>query len=138
MATPYQDRPLDPPRANPEDRPYFEAAAKGALLVKRCMDCDRPFHYPRAHCPFCLGARTEWASSRGTGTIYSFSITRRSGPIPYAIAYVTLDEGPSMMTNIVECDLDAIECGQRVTVVFKPTNGGPPIPMFKPDSEAPV
>jgi len=64
--------------------------------------------------------------------VYSFSIARASGPVPYAIAYVTLDEGPSMMTNIVECDLDTIRCGQKVKVTFKPTEGGRSIPMFKP------
>jgi uncharacterized OB-fold protein len=67
----------------------------------------------------------------GQGTIYSFSVMRRV-PTPYAIAYVTLTEGPTMLTNIVECDLDALKIGQRVTVVFKATEHGPPIPMFKP------
>ena len=57
----------------------------------------------------------------------------RRAPVPYAIAYVTLDEGPTMMTNIVDCDLDAIRIGQAVRVVFKPTeDGGPPVPMFSP------
>jgi hypothetical protein len=56
----------------------------------------------------------------------------RRVPIPYAIAYVTLEEGVTMMTNIVDCDLDAIRIGQKVTVVFRPTEGGPPVPMFAP------
>jgi uncharacterized OB-fold protein len=56
----------------------------------------------------------------------------RRVPVPYAIGYVTLEEGVSMMTNIVDCDLDAIRIGQRVKVVFKPTDGGPPVPMFTP------
>jgi uncharacterized OB-fold protein len=56
----------------------------------------------------------------------------RRVPAPYAIAYVTLEEGVTMMTNIVDCDLDALRIGQPVTVVFKPTDGGPPVPMFTP------
>ena len=52
--------------------------------------------------------------------------------VPYAIAYVTLEEGVSMMTNIVDCDLDALRIGQPVRVVFKATEGGPPVPMFTP------
>jgi uncharacterized OB-fold protein len=51
---------------------------------------------------------------------------------PYAIAYVTLAEGPTMMTNIVDCDFDALRVGQPVAVVFKDTENGPPVPMFKP------
>jgi uncharacterized OB-fold protein len=88
-------------------------------------------YYPRALCPFCFSADTEWQTTSGTGTIYSYSVMRRVDA-PYAIAYVTLEEGVSMMTNIVDCDLDKIRIGQRVKVVFKPTDGGPPVPMFTP------
>jgi hypothetical protein len=63
--------------------------------------------------------------------VYSYSVLRRA-PIPYAIAYVTLAEGPTMMTNIVDCDLDAIRIGQAVRVNFKATEDGPPVPMFSP------
>ena len=45
---------------------------------------------------------------------------------------VSLDEGVTMMTNIVDCDFDKLKCDQAVTVVFKPTDGGPPLPMFTP------
>jgi uncharacterized protein len=132
MATPYQDRKLEAPQLNDGDAPYFEAASEGKLLVKYCNDCKEYHHYPRALCPLCFSENTEWRQAKGTGTIYSFSVTRAAGRTAYAIAYVTLDEGPSMMTNIVDCDLDAISCGQKVTVTFKPTEGGSSIPMFKP------
>ena len=56
----------------------------------------------------------------------------RRAPVPYAIGYVTLAEGPRMLTNIVDCDLDKLKCDQPVTVTFKPTDGGPPLPMFTP------
>jgi uncharacterized OB-fold protein len=51
---------------------------------------------------------------------------------PYAIAYVTLEEGPTMMTNLVDCDFDRLAIGQEVTVTFKATDGGPPVPCFRP------
>ena len=75
---------------------------------------------------------TAWEHARGTVTIYSVSVTRRAGPIPYAIAYVTLDEGVTMLTNIVDCDLDALRIGQRVQVCFKDADGGEKVPMFTP------
>ena len=80
-------------------------------------------------CPFCFSDETEWREAAGTGTIYSFSVMRRA-EMPYAIAYVTLAEGPTMMSNIVDCDLDAIRIGQRVRLVFKPAENGQPVPMF--------
>ena len=89
-------------------------------------------HYPRGICPFCLSDKVSWQEARGTGKIYTFSITRRGGPVPYCIAYVTLDEGVSMMTNIVDCDLDTIRIGQPVKVTFKKSAGGISVPMFAP------
>ena len=56
----------------------------------------------------------------------------RRAEVPYAIAYVTLEEGVTMMTNIVGADLDGIRIGQKVRVVFTPTEGGPPVPTFTP------
>jgi uncharacterized OB-fold protein len=125
------ERKYPAPAINPEIKPFFDAAAEGKLALKKCAACGQIHHYPRAICPFCASDRTEWTSASGRGTIYSFSVMRRV-PVPYAIASVTLEEGVTMMTNIVDCSLDAIRIGQRVKVVFKPTDGGPPVPMFAP------
>jgi len=124
-------RTIPAPPVNAEIKPFFDAAAAGKLLYKRCAACGEAHYYPRANCPFCGSDRTEWKDASGQGTIYSWSVLRRV-PAPYAIAYVTLAEGPTMMTNIVDCDLDRIRIGQKVKVVFKPTDGGPPVPMFTP------
>ena len=129
------ERPIPAPELNPEIEAYFEAAAEGKLLVKTCRTCDQPFHYPRAICPYCHSSDTEWREASGRGTIYSFSILRRA-PIPYAVASVALAEGPQMITNIVDCDLDSIHCDMPVRVVFKPSEGGPPVPMFTPEGDA--
>ena len=132
MATPYQERKMRDPAMNPGDEPYFQAAGEGKLLLKKCNDCGEVHHYPRALCPFCWSQKVEWVQAKGTGEIYTYSITRRGGPVPYCIAYVTLDEGPRMMTNIVDCDLDTIKIGQRVKVTFKKTDGGASVPCFAP------
>jgi uncharacterized OB-fold protein len=132
MTTPYQDRKISDPKFNFGDEPYFEAATQGKLLVKYCNGCGQHHHYPRALCPFCFSDQTVWKESAGLGTIYSYSVTRVSGPVPYVVAYVTLDEGPTMLTNIVDCDLDSIRCGQKVQVTFKHSENGTGVPMFKP------
>ena len=129
MAT--KERVIPAPPTNPETKAFWEAAGQGKLLIKKCRACGEVHYYPRAMCPFCFSADTDWLTTSGTGTIYSYSVMRRVD-VPYAIAYVTLEEGVSMMTNIVDCDLDKIRIGQRVKVVFKPTDGGPPVPMFTP------
>jgi uncharacterized OB-fold protein len=50
----------------------------------------------------------------------------------YCIAYVKLDEGVTMLTNIVDCDLDTVKVGQKVKVTFKKTEGGVSMPVFAP------
>ncbi len=128
---PAEKRAIPAPQPTQETQAFWEAASAGTLLVKKCASCAQVHHYPRAICPFCFSETTQWLPASGRGTIYSYSVMRRV-PVPYAIAYVTLEEGVSMMTNIVDCDLDTIRIGQRVKVVFKPTEGGPPVPMFTP------
>ena len=66
----------------------------------------------------------------GDGVLYSHSTMRRS-PEPYCLAYVTLAEGPTIMTNIVDSDYDKLDCGQKVQLVWKNADDGTPVPCFK-------
>ena len=120
------------PAVSPENKAFFDAAAEGKLLIKKCLACREFHHYPRSLCPHCFSGNTEWREAKGTGTVYTYSVLRRGVPEAYCIAYVTLEEGVSMMTNIVDCDLDSVKIGLKVKVVFKPSDGGPPVPMFAP------
>ena len=124
------ERQIAAPPVNPENERYFEAAKEGKLLVGKCNDCGEYHFYPRLLCPHCFSDKTEWVPAKGTGMIYSYSTMRRGVPMPYTIAYVTLDEGVSMMTNIVDCDTDAIKIGDKVRLIFKPAEDGTPVPMF--------
>ena len=79
----------------------------------------------------------EWFEASGQGTIYSCTTTRRmpgrwGGAAPFVLAYVELDEGPRLMTNIVDCDPDEIAIGDRVEAVFHPTEDGPALVRFRP------
>jgi hypothetical protein len=123
-------RRIPAPPMNVESQPFWDAAAKGTFLIKRCRACGEPHWYPRNLCPFCFSADTVWEESPGEGAIYTFSVMRRNTPVPYAIGYVTLDEGVSLLTNFVDCDLDALRIGQRVKLKWTPTEGGPPVFTF--------
>ena len=130
MTEPRPRLPLPVPQ--PESDHYWERARAHELWVMHCDDCGQSYFYPRAICPFCFSTNVKWTEAKGTGTIYTCSVTRRAGPIPYCLAYVQLDEGPRMLTNIVDCDLDAVRIGQQVKVAFKKTVGGVTLPMFTP------
>ena len=122
-------RKIPAPRVMPEAKPYWDAASAGQLLVKRCTDCGQAHHYPRDACPFCLSLATEWVQASGGGTLYTFS-TMGQGEDAYTLAYVTLDEGPTMLTNLVGPGPYA--CDQRVRVQFLPSAGGHAVPVFAP------
>ncbi|MBI3706382.1 MAG: Zn-ribbon domain-containing OB-fold protein [Proteobacteria bacterium] len=119
------------PPTNPETEMFWKAASEGRFILRKCTACGKPHWYPRAICPFCFSDKTEWQDASGRGTIYSYSVTRRAAE-PYVIAYVTLEEGPTMMTNIVDCDSKKLAIGQKVRLVFKPAAAGPPLPYFRP------
>ena len=122
-------RRIPKPMVQPDTAAYWQAADEGRLLVKRCTACGEHHHYPRDICPFCLSDATQWRDAAGTGTVYSFS-TMGQGDAAYTLAYVTLDEGATMLTNLVGGDASSWRIGQRVRVTFVPSDGGPAVPMF--------
>lgn len=124
------ERSYPDPTTNLETQHYWAAAKEGRLLVKTCNACGEAHYYPREICPHCGSTDTEWREASGKGTIYSYSVMRRT-ETPYVIAYVTLDEGVTMMTNIVDADFDAIAIGKAVEVTFRETDGGMALPVFR-------
>jgi uncharacterized OB-fold protein len=120
---------LPAPAANPETIEYWKAAKAGRLILKSCRGCGKPHFYPRSVCPFCYGTDLEWKETSGKGVVYSFSHMKAAAD-PYVMALVTLDEGPTMMTNIVDSDPQTLKIGDPVSVVFKPSEGEWPYPMF--------
>lgn len=124
-------RKLTAPVVTAESQAFFEAARAGKFTIPVCTACGKAHWYPRAICPFCASEQVEWRPASGKGTIYSFSVMRRVKE-PYAIAHVTLAEGPTMLTNIVDCDFDKLRIGQAVAVAFQDSENGPPVPVFKP------
>ena len=117
------------PVTSAESKPYWEAAKEGRLLIKHCEACGRNHWYPRALCPFCWSDKTKWLESKGEGEIYSFTVMRRA-KVPYALAYIKLDDGPTMMSNVIADDLDTLAIGQRVGVLFGDAENGGKVPVF--------
>lgn len=133
---PANDRPIEAPRPTPDAAPFWEAANEGRLLIKHCAECDRMHYPPRPFCPHCFSAGARWHECTGQGTLYAYSVVRRT-EIPYAMAYVRLAEGPIMMTNIVDTPFSALRADMDVQVVFKASVSGQLIPMFKAASPIP-
>lgn len=119
------------PAINPENQAFWAATKAGKFLLKHCKACGTAHYYPRATCPYCRSAETEWKDSSGRGVIYSFTIMRRAA-VPFIVAYVTLEEGPTIFTNLIECDAEKLAIGGRVTAAYLAGEDGLVRPVFKP------
>jgi uncharacterized OB-fold protein len=135
-----EERPPKPrpaPHPDPDSAPYWQAAHDGRLLVQRCDNCRTRQLYPRDRCISCRGPVT-WEEASGRGTVYSFTIIRQNyvrpfrDQIPYVVALVDLEEGPRVMTNIVECDPESVEIGMAVQATFEVVSEEAGIALFAP------
>jgi len=127
---------MTPPAAgagrHPRDPGVLGRREGRPLPDQRCVACKQAHWHPRAHCPF-LRRRHGLGGEPREGEVYTFSIMRKSPTGPYALGYVTLDEGPAVLTNFVGMAPDDLKIGMRVKVRFQPTEGdGPPAPVFGP------
>ncbi|MET0809147.1 MAG: OB-fold domain-containing protein [Pseudoxanthomonas sp.] len=119
------------PQPTPETEAFWKAANERRLLLKQCRITGKAFFYPRDHSPFTGKAETDWIEACGKGTIYAFSVLERARPA-YCIAYVTLEEGPTMLTSIVCEDFGALRIGQAVELGFIASENGQLVPIFTP------
>lgn len=118
--------------------PFWDATRHEQLALPWCTACDRPFWYPRAICPSCLGDGIEWRVASGEGEVYAVTVQHRVGmgrdPAdgPYAVALVDLTEGVRIMSNVVGCPPDDVDVGMPVRVAWLPLSDGRRLPQFKP------
>jgi uncharacterized protein len=129
--------PAPAPVVNAETERFWQATARRRLELPRCDACSTLIWYPRAICPWCHGTATTWEELTGRGRVYSFTVTRRGqgrwrDVTPYVVAYVELDEGPRMLTNIVGCDPAEVRIDLPVEVDFADTGQGNALPRFRP------
>jgi uncharacterized protein len=132
-----EPRPRPAPLPDGVSAPYWKAAAEGRLLYQECPACGHRQLYPRPVCTNCA-ATPEWRDSSGRGTVHTFTVIRQNhgkpfrDMIPYVVAMVELDEGPRLMTNIVDCDPESVRIGMAVEVQMEEVDDEVAIPMFKP------
>lgn len=128
---------LLPSQLDLDTGPFWEAARERHLLYQVCGDCGGVVFFPRHHCPGCMGENVEWRDSGGRGVVYTFSIVRKSrdprfgGRTPYCVAWIDLDEGFRMMSNVVNADPDKIRIGMSVQVTWA-QSGEWLLPVFEP------
>jgi uncharacterized OB-fold protein len=131
-------RPIPEPRL-PEAKPYWDGLRAGRLMLPSCPTCG-PFFYPRPFCPRCHTSGVTWVQASGRGTLYSFAIAHQTFQpgftvaTPCVLALIELEEGPRLLSNLVEVEPDprALRCGMPVEVVFERLTEDVSVPLFRP------
>jgi uncharacterized protein len=130
-----QGRPL--PKPTPETKHYWEGTQVGELRLQSCGDCQHTYFPPRPFCPSCGSKNVSVTKASGKGKLYSYIINHLPTPgftPPFAIAVIELEEGPRMMSNIVDCEQtpEALVLDMPVEVTFEKMSDEITLPMFKP------
>ncbi|MFQ5897795.1 MAG: Zn-ribbon domain-containing OB-fold protein [Candidatus Methylomirabilia bacterium] len=102
---------------------FFEEARAGRLTGIRCQGCGKLAVPPKESCAACSRRAWEVVPLEGHGTIESFTI--HAAPLraltagaPYAVAVVRLDEGLTMLGQLVDIPLESLRTG--LPVRFRP------------------
>jgi uncharacterized protein len=126
------------PSIDEESRPWWEALKRHELYIQKCRACGALRYYPRALCPECLSSATEWLRVAGKGRVYTFTVTRQNQltgfreSLPYVLAYVELEDGVKLLTNIVDCKPEEAQIGMAVEAVFDDVTGEVTLLKFRP------
>ncbi len=131
-------RPL-PNLAELDTGAFWAGTKDHQLRYQRCASCDHVVFHPRAHCTNCTSTDLAWHTAAGTGTVYTFSVVRQSyhpyfrNHSPYIVAWIDLDEGPRILSNVVgvEDPVNGLQVGARVQVQWE-DHDGLSIPLFTP------
>lgn len=121
----------------PDDasKPFFDGAREGRLMIMKCRDCGTVRFPSRQHCDNCLSDSTEWVQASGRGTVRTFGIMHQkyhaAFPTPYNVAWVELEEGPRLPTNIVHVKNEDLHVGMRVVVEWE-HHEDVSLPRFRP------
>lgn len=131
-------RPLPNPKEY-DTREFWAATKDGKLTYQQCKNCGTIVFYPRRHCTGCTDSALELKTASGKATVYTYSVVRQSyhpffrGRTPYAVAWIDLDEGPRILSNIVGVDdpLTDIKIGMKVELEWE-EHEELSIPLFRP------
>ena len=127
------------PQATPETQHFWDGTREHELRLQRCDDCTHAYFPPRPFCPACGSRGVSIFAATGKATLYSYIINHRAMPnsgfeAPYAVAVVELEEGPRMMTNIVDSPQtpEALVLDMPLEVTFETLTDEITLPLFRP------
>jgi len=128
------------PEITPENKPFWEAAKRHELLLKKCPDCGgwrNPIVITANICPYC-GSRKpgDWTPASGRGKVLTWVVMHRifhpAFEPQYAIVIAELEEGPRMLGNMRGIPNDQIKAEMPIKVIYEVLNENVTLPQFAP------
>jgi hypothetical protein len=125
------------PTPTPESLPFYEGAKLGRLMIQRCGACGVHRFVARARCAECGSDRAEWVQASGRARLVSWAYVHQKyhpaflAETPYPIATVELEEGPRLVSALVQLGSVTLQAGLPLRVVFD-SAGEWKIPKFRP------
>jgi uncharacterized OB-fold protein len=125
------------PDITPIDKPFWDAAKRHELVAYRCLNCGT-FYSQVTECVACDKPRMGWVRVSGKGEVYTFGIYHQlyhpawKEEIPYNVSWIKLNEGPLLISNVVEYKNEDLHIGMPVEVVFDDVTEEVTLPKFKP------
>ncbi len=130
------------PNVTDENAPYWRSARAHALELPFCMACEQAFYPVQARCPRCLSSGWEWRQVSGRASIYSWIVVHQvydpslASRVPYITAVVELEEGPRLVTNIMNCEPADVRRDMAVQVAYEDLNDEIALVYFQPERKA--
>jgi hypothetical protein len=127
------------PRLDASNRPFWTGGEQGELRILQCQDCNGFVHPPRPVCRHCLSENVTPTVVAGTGEVYSFSVNYQKWhpemEVPFVVARIALDGVPGVLltSNVIGCDPESVDIGDRVKVVFE-NREEVWYPLFEPEA----
>lgn len=126
------------PKINADTKEFWKGCKKHLIKIQKCSNCGYLRHPPSFLCPQCHSQKTDWITSTGRGSVYTFTVNHVAfhpafqEDVPYVVAVVELEEGPHMLTNIVGCDPAEVRCDMPVEVIWDDITDEFSLPKFRP------
>ena len=126
------------PRSDePDTAAFWQGTKEKEFRYQQCKRCNTVVFYSRRHCTGCTDGELQWKTSAGTGSVYTFSVVRQSyhpffrNMVPYVVAWIDMDEGPRILSNVTGVAPEDVSVGQKVQVEWE-EHETLNIPLFKP------
>ncbi|SAI70255.1 Predicted nucleic-acid-binding protein containing a Zn-ribbon [Bordetella ansorpii] len=134
------DKPM--PLIDVWNRPFWEACREGRLIAQKCLQSGEVWFPPAPISPVSRTEQWEWVHLSGMGRVASWVVFHKgyfkgfSAELPYVVAQIDLQEGPSLLSNLIDVEASEITTGMPVEVVFQNAAEGMLIPCFKKRKDA--